>query len=43
MIVHVPENIQKPEVILYGPRNEALLIKQPRTVGFRPPQEDKKK
>lgn len=35
--IDVPENAQKPQTVIYGPRGESLVQKVPRSVGFRPP------
>lgn len=32
-----PENAQAREVILYGPKGEPLVVKEPRRVGFHKP------
>jgi len=36
--IDVPDNDQKRETVLYGPRGEALLIREPRPIGFRHPE-----
>jgi hypothetical protein len=33
----VPDNAQKPETVIYGPRGEALIKREPRPIGFRQP------
>jgi len=33
----VPDHLQEKKVLIYGPKNEALMIKQPRSIGFKPP------
>lgn len=35
--IQVPDNADKPATILYGPHGEALVLRQPRSIGFRPP------
>jgi len=34
---HATEQAQQPQTILFGPRGEPLLVKQPRPIGFRKP------
>ncbi len=35
--LQVPDQAQKRETVLYGPRGEPLVVREPRPVGFRPP------
>jgi hypothetical protein len=35
--IDVPENAQRRETVLYGPHGEPIVVKEPRVVGFRPP------
>lgn len=35
--IYGAENVAKDEIVLYGPRGETILKREPRRVGFRPP------